>query len=145
MKVHETACVRQATSFPLSNPGTLPHSGKLLALAMAATVLSVPALAQDRERGGNDIEEIVVTSSRVPVPLRQIGTSVSVITQTDIASHGNLNMADVLRQMPAIGATNTGGAGKSTSLRIRGEEGFRTLLIFDGMRLSDPSGPQVGP
>ena len=73
MKVHETARVPQAASFPLSHPGTLPHSGKLLALAIAATVLSVPALAQDRERGGNDIEEIVVTSSRVPVPLRQFG------------------------------------------------------------------------
>src|SRR5690606_25751656 len=35
--------------------------------------------------------------------------------------------------------------GKTTSLRIRGEEGFRTLTIMDGLRLSDPSAPQVGP
>jgi vitamin B12 transporter len=35
--------------------------------------------------------------------------------------------------------------GSATSLRIRGEEGFRTLTLFDGIRLSDPSGPQVQP
>src|SRR5690606_23609218 len=39
----------------------------------------------------------------------------------------------------------SGGPGKATNIRIRGEEGFRTLMIFDGMRLSDPSSTQVGP
>lgn len=91
------------------------------------------------------VEEVVVTSSRVPIPLRQIGTSVSVIDATDIEAHGNLVLTDVLRQLPAIAISSSGGAGKSTSLRIRGEEGFRTLTIFDGLRLTDPSGPQVGP
>ncbi|HWK54420.1 MAG TPA: TonB-dependent receptor, partial [Hyphomicrobiales bacterium] len=120
----------------------LSHPFKTLALAVAASTLSLPALAQE---GGRGIEEIVVTSSRVPVPLRQIGTSVSVITEDEILAHGNLSISDVLRQMPAIAASNTGGAGKATSVRIRGEEGFRTLTIFDGMRLSDPSGTQIGP
>lgn len=90
-------------------------------------------------------EELVVVSSRIPVPLRQIGSSVSVITEEEIRAHGNLSLHDILRQQPAIGSSNAGGAGKSTSLRIRGEEGFRTLTLFDGLRLLDPSGPQVGP
>jgi len=90
-------------------------------------------------------EELVVVSSRIAVPLRQIGSSVSVITEDEILAHGNLSLHDILRQQPSIGTTNAGGAGKSTSLRIRGEEGFRTLTLFDGLRLLDPSGPQVGP
>lgn len=75
--------------------------------------------------------------------MRQIGTSVSVITEADIDAHGNLSLIDILRQMPAIATSNNGGAGKATSLRIRGEEGFRTLIIFDGMRLLDPASTQV--
>src|SRR6185436_4930115 len=35
--------------------------------------------------------------------------------------------------------------GKSTSLRIRGEENYRTLLIIDGIKDLDPSAPQVAP
>jgi vitamin B12 transporter len=120
---------------------------KGLALALAALLPAVaPALAQQQEAAHTKpLEEIVVISSRIPIPLRQIGTSVSVISAADIEERGNLNLTDVLRQLPAVGVSNSGGAGQSTSLRIRGEEGFRTLTIMDGLRLSDPSAPQVGP
>lgn len=124
----------------------MSHSFKLLPLTIAiTTVMTAPAMAQDADHSTDRIEEVVVTSSRIPVPLRQIGTSVSVITDLEIEAYGNMGLTDVLRQMPAIATSNNGGAGKATSLRIRGEEGFRTLTIFDGMRLSDPASTQVGP
>ena len=114
---------------------------RLLALAISAVSLSIGVSAQT---DSNPLQEIIVTSSLVPIPLRQIGTSVSVITQDEINAHGNISLVDVLRQQPAIGSSNNGGAGKTTALRIRGEEGFRTLTVFDGIRLLDPSGTQVG-
>ena len=88
-------------------------------------------------------EEIIVTSSRIPLPRRQIGTSVSVLDEFDLQAHGNLSLVDVLRQAPAIGSNSNGGIGKTSTLRVRGEEGFRTLAILDGMRLQDPSAPQI--
>ena len=48
-----------------------------------------------------------------------------------------------MRQMPAVSASSNGGLGNATTLRIRGEEGFRTLTYLDGMRLQDPSAPQI--
>ncbi|MDY6983573.1 MAG: TonB-dependent receptor [Pseudomonadota bacterium] len=114
------------------------------AIATAFGSVALPGLAAEEQADPYHVDEIVVTSSRVPIPLRQLGTSVSVITAAEIEMHGNLALTDVLRQLPAIATTNTGGAGKNTSLRIRGEEGFRTLTIIDGLRLSDPSSPQVG-
>jgi vitamin B12 transporter len=126
------------------------HKRHALSLAIClATLASFTAQAQqppqDGVTKGRPLDEVIVTANRVPVPLRQIGTSVSVIDTADIEARGNLALSDVLRQMPAIAASNSGGPGKATSLRIRGEEGFRTLMIFDGMRLSDPSSTQVGP
>lgn len=112
----------------------------LLIAGFSSLALSQTALSQ----GESPLEEIVVISSRVPIPLRQIGTSVSVMTQDEIEAHGNLSLSDVLRQMPAIATSNNGGAGKATALRIRGEEGFRTLTILDGIRLQDPSSTQIG-
>jgi vitamin B12 transporter len=108
----------------------------LLALACAT---SLPALGNDR------LEEIIVTSSRVEMPLRQIGTSVSVLTRADIEQRGFTNLAEVLRYAPAISVTNTGGQGKATSLRIRGEQGFRTKVLMDGIDITDVSRPQAAP
>lgn len=120
------------------------HLLQFVLLATTALYIQPQAHAAQPE-SGNPLEEIVVTSSRIPVPLRQIGTSVSVIDAIDLQAHGNLALSDVLRQLPAISTSSNGGAGKTTTMRIRGEEGFRTLTIFDGLRLSDPSAPQVGP
>lgn len=97
------------------------------------------------QESSNPLDEIVVTSSLIPVAQRRIGTSVSVLTEDEIEAYGNLVLVDILRQQPGVGSSNSGGAGKATALRIRGEEGFRTLTIFDGMRLSDPSTPRIGP
>jgi vitamin B12 transporter len=91
------------------------------------------------------MEEMIVSSSRIEMPLRQIGTSVSVINGEEIKLRGYNSLADVLRTQPGIAVSNSGGLGKNTSLRIRGEEGFRTLMMIDGVDISDPSGPQVGP
>jgi vitamin B12 transporter len=111
----------------------------ITALALACAQ-AIPATAENSR-----LEEIIVTSSRVAMPLRQIGTSVSVVTEQTIQERGFLNLADVLRYEPAISVSNTGGAGKATSLRIRGENGFRTKLLIDGIDVTDSSGTQGAP
>lgn len=93
----------------------------------------------------NQLEEMIVTSSRTDMPLRTIGTSLSVINAAEIESLGFSTMLDVLRTVPGIAGSNQGGAGKATSLRIRGEEGYRTQAYIDGIKISDPTGTQVGP
>ena len=108
-----------------------------------ASAVSLQATANSEPATSNKMEELVVTSSRVPTPLRQIGTSVSVITQQEIAERGFNSLYDVLRTQPSIGVTNSGGAGKETTLRIRGEDGFRTLVLLDGIDLSNTSTPRV--
>lgn len=108
-----------------------------------ASASSLQATADDATHPRSKLEEIVVTSSRVPMPLRQVGTSVSVITQQEIAERGFNSLYDILRTQPSIGVTNSGGAGQQTTLRIRGEEGFRTLVLLDGIDLSNTSTPQV--
>ena len=112
--------------------------------AMFTIAASTHAQTEDENNGAENItEEIVVTSSRIPLPLSQVGTSVSILDEFDLQAHGNLSLVDVLRQAPAIGSNSNGGMGSTTTLRIRGEEGFRTLAILDGMRLQDPSAPQI--
>ena len=107
--------------------------------ALAAMVAALSSQAQER------MEETVVVSSRVEMPLRHIGTSVSVLSAQDIRLAGYNSLFDVLRGQASVAASNSGGAGKATSLSIRGEDGFRTLVLVDGIDISDTASPQVGP
>lgn len=104
--------------------------------------LFIPSQAQEPAQT-ETLEELVVVANRIPQPIRQIGTSVSVLTEDMLQAHGNFSLANILRQSPAIAVTRNGGMGATSALRIRGEEGFRTLTLLDGLKISDPSAPQV--
>ncbi len=109
---------------------------------VAAALSTFYTAASETSPVRQTLEEIVVTSSRVPTPLRQIGTSVSVVTQVEIERLGYSSLYDVLRTQPGIGVSNQGGPGSITSLRIRGEESYRTRYYLDGIDISDTSSPQ---
>lgn len=136
-----------ATRGPMheSKARTSRHPMSLLGTAVATTCLASPGLGHAQTTTADAMEEIVVTSSIIAQPRRQIGTAVSVIDFEDIELRGYTDLADVLRTQTGIGVTNSGGPGKATSLRIRGEESFRTLLMIDGVKALDPSAPQVAP
>ncbi|MBV1878965.1 MAG: TonB-dependent receptor [Pseudomonadales bacterium] len=98
------------------------------------------SVKQDDQR---PIDEIVVLANRIPTPQRQIATSVSVLDAEQIRLKGYATVKDLLRTQPGISVRDSGGAGKISSLQIRGESGFRTLFLIDGIEISDPTGPQV--
>ena len=111
----------------------------VIGLGMLVAASALPAAAD------NPLEEIVVTSSRIPMPLREVGTSMSVLDDDALTRLGFNTLYDALRTQPAVSVSNTGGAGKAATLRIRGEEGYRTLVLLDGIDISDTSSPQVSP
>lgn len=115
-----------------------------IALAVSLAVTSGHALA-DEQIEQDSIERVVVVSSRIEMPIRQLATSVSVVSKEDIEARGYTNLAEVLRTQPAISVSSSGGLGSPTSLRVRGEEGYRTLVRLDGVDISDPTGTQVQP
>lgn len=115
---------------------------KKLSLAVSLALTCGVAMADSHEL--KDIEHVLV-SSRVAEPIRQVATSVSVITEEDIQLRGVVSLADLLRYQAGIGVSNSGGPGAVTSVRIRGEESFRTLVRIDGVDISDPTGTQVQP
>jgi vitamin B12 transporter len=99
------------------------------------------ALAQEQNR----LDEIVVTSSRIEMPMRHVATAMSVIDRDELDLKGYSSLADVLRSETSVGVSNSGGPGQQTTLRVRGEEGYRTLLLIDGVDVSDASATQKGP
>ena len=95
--------------------------------------------------GRTDLNLKVFTPSRIAETLGDTGVAMTVLTQEDINLSGYSSVTELLRTTTGITSSNAGGQGKSTSLRIRGEESYRTLIMIDGVDVSDPTGTQVGP
>ena len=118
--------------------------GSAIAAALC-TGAAVPTVVYAQNAAPERPEVIVVTSSLIPTPRRQIGTAVSVLEGAEIELRGYDSLTDVLRTQPGIGVSNSGGPGKASTLRIRGEEGYRTMLMIDGVKAVDPTAPQTAP
>ncbi len=62
--------------------------------------------------------------------------SLSVMTEDEIQKTGATSMADLMRDLPGVQITSTGAAG-IYRLNLRGESGSRTLLMVDGVKISE--------
>ena len=80
--------------------------------ALALSLPLIPLNAQSQQATNpSPFTEIVVVASQVPQPLVRTGTSVSTLSADEIRAHGNFALSDVLRQLPAVAASNAGGTG----------------------------------
>ena len=124
---------------------------KLILSAVISAATAAPVAAQTINQKTNQsqallptLETIVVVSSRQPEAMRQVATSVSVLDEAQIKARGFTALADVLRSMPSVSVTNAGGMGKASSIRVRGESGYRTMVRVDAVDVTDPTGTQAG-
>jgi vitamin B12 transporter len=133
------------TSLAMRSFGTIFRSTSLLVLALTGSCFTI---AQDTSSDGStdagEVEEVVV-SSRTPDLIDQIGVSVSVLDEDMMRSLAYPDLASLLDTQPGVTVTMDGGYGKAAAVRIRGEEGYRTRIVLDGINIADPSSPQVSP
>lgn len=90
------------------------------------------------------LDEVVVVANRAPVPLATVGSSVTVLDEQDIRGSQATMAADLLAQTPGITVARTGGIGQPTSVFIRGAESDQTVVLIDGVKMTDPSLPGGG-
>ncbi|GAB4354204.1 MAG: TonB-dependent receptor [Methylohalobius crimeensis] len=112
-------------------------------LRLLLPLLGLPAvaLAAQDQASTKRLDTLTVTASRVPVPLRRIGSSVTVITAEDIAARQAISLADALRSVPGLDVVRAGGLGQQTSVFLRGANSNQTLVLIDGVEANDPSNP----
>ncbi len=79
-------------------------------------------------------ESVVVSASRLDVPLSFVADSASVVTGHDIEARQIETVADALRFVPGLEVARSGGRGSVTSLFARGGESDYSLVSVNGMR-----------
>jgi vitamin B12 transporter len=99
---------------------------------------ALPAHAQDAA-SPTDRETIVVTATRIPTPMSEVASSITVITAADIAAKQQQTLPDVLQDVPGLNIVQTGGPGGQTSMFMRGANANHVKVFVDGIDVSDPS------
>ena len=108
--------------------------------SVALVALTAPVLAQSQLTYPHQNDEgVVVSATRLPTPVTDVASSVTVITAADIEARQDRSLPDVLRSVPGLTITQTGGAGGQTSLFMRGTNSNHTKVLLDDIDIADPS------
>jgi len=108
-----------------------------LMVAMSAYATGESTSAPD---SGLPIEEFVVTATRIETPTSEVGSSVTVITASQIEKQKKSKVAEVMRSVPGLDVVQQGPGG-TTSVFMRGAKSEHTLILIDGIEVNDPSTP----
>src|SRR5450830_62088 len=75
-------------------------------------------------------DEVVVTASRIEQP------KVSVIDSEQIERAGQSTLIELLQTQPGVEISSNGGAGKTSSVYLRGTNADHVVVLIDGMRMN---------
>ena len=82
------------------------------------------------------LNPIVVTATKIDQPLAEIGTTVTVVEDSQIESQKIDRVEDVLREVPGVQVTRSGSPGSVTDVSIRGATAAQTLILVDGVEVN---------
>ena len=84
-----------------------------------------------------DLDEVVVSESKIDIPFSKKYRSVEVIDSKSIVESGVNNVVDLLQQVSGVDLRKRGVPGTQADLYIRGGGFDQTLLLIDGMKMDD--------
>ena len=111
-----------------------------LAIAIAGA-LSFNAYAQSNN--ADDLDQVIVTATRTAITTDDALAPVEVISREMIARSQATSLTDLLRGRAGINLSNQGGAGKLTSVFVRGSESDHVLVLIDGVRIGSATSGQA--
>ena len=103
-------------------------------------MLSVPLAAQQQARDTARTTPIIVTATRLPLSANTLPVAVTVITGEQLRVAGITTVADALSGVTSAYVAQSGSAGATTSLFLRGGESKYVKVLIDGVPANDPGG-----
>ncbi|WP_218110475.1 TonB-dependent receptor plug domain-containing protein [Ostreibacterium oceani] len=106
----------------------------------AVTLTAVTALpATADETNPQQLDDIYVTTAyKAPAQWDNTGSSVTVLTPEDFDQLNAVDVLDVIKSVPGVSITQSGGRGTLSSVFMRGADSDQTLVIIDGIKVNNP-------
>ncbi len=113
-----------------------------MGISLLAIAIAGPAIAQtavpDTADANSGHDSIIVTASRVTTAAREIGSSISIVTEEDMRRNQIIFVKDILQDTPGV-QVSTDRPGSFTRVSLRGSSNAEVLWLIDGIELGDPS------
>ena len=112
---------------------------KIYQLTCATVFLAFSVSAQDSLKS-KQLKEVVVSASRSEKNSIDAGRSITIITSDDIKKSGANSIAELLTQQEGMYVVGAGqNPGMTSSIFTRGANSNQTVILIDGIRITDPS------
>lgn len=85
--------------------------------------------------------EVTVTANRIETPLKETGSSVTVITREELERSGKTTVIEALEEVAQLHLLRNGPAGSQSAIQIRGSESQHVKILIDGVEINDPVTP----
>lgn len=82
------------------------------------------------------LSEMVISANRYENPYENVGSSVMVLDAGQIAQRKVATVLEVLRTVPGLEVSQSGGPGSIANVFIRGGNSSQTLVLIDGVRVN---------
>lgn len=102
----------------------------------AALACIAPVCAPLWAQNTAELNEVVVTATRVDSTILESPSSVSVISAAQIAESGATDVAQVINGQPGVIVNDYGPKGASQTVSLRGSTSSQVLVLLDGIRLN---------
>ena len=110
---------------------------KKIYIILLLSILTCSFSFSQEDQKQEQLEEVIITSSRIDLPFSENSRTISVISAQDIKLSTATNISDLLQQVVGIDIRRRGTAGMQSDLHIRGGSFDQTLLLIDGIKLED--------
>ena len=133
--------IRRTTNNSNSKPDSIGRFPQAIGLLIAIANIGATPVMAAQPAAAQQMDELVVTATRLATPRGRVASAVTVITAEDIQRRQYRSVAQALRSVPGLHVVQTGGPGQQTSVFMRGANSNHTLVLIDGIEASDPSSP----
>ncbi|HKK12472.1 MAG TPA: TonB-dependent receptor [Flavobacteriaceae bacterium] len=110
---------------------------KKISLVIIGLLLAFPLFSQENSNE-QQLDEVVITSSRIDMPFKENSRAITIITSEQIKKSAATNVADLLQEFAGVDIRRRGVSGMQSDLYIRGGGFDQTLLLIDGFKVEDP-------
>ena len=110
----------------------------VMALVVLAGVATQGTHWAEAQQADVKLKEVVVTATKTEKDPKDVTQSVTVITADEIKRAGVTTVTEVIERAVGVAITNYGPTGALNTIRIRGADYSRVLVLLDGVRLNSP-------
>lgn len=113
------------------------HAISLVCLVFVVSTAMAQNKAEIDSLPTQKLQEVIISSNRLEIPLRQNSKTVQILTADQIRQSGVTHVVDLLQQIAGVDIKRRGAGATQADLNIRGGTFDQTLLLIDGIKLDD--------